>query len=87
MSKESNLVGMQRFAEAVNTGNFSLLYDAVAPGAIDHDPAPGQGTGPGGLLAVSKVCKLYGNAIISLRAQVKFALVLNSPYFWSHAPD
>ncbi|BCL78733.1 ester cyclase [Ktedonobacteria bacterium brp13] len=48
MSKESNLAGLQRFAEAVNTGNFSLFYDAVAPGAIDHDPASGQGTGPEG---------------------------------------
>jgi steroid delta-isomerase-like uncharacterized protein len=48
MSKESNLAGLQRFAEAGNTGNFSLFYDAVALGAIDHDPAPGQGMGPEG---------------------------------------
>ena len=48
MSKEVNLATLGKFAEAVNTGNFDLFKEAVAPGSVDHDPAPGQGSGPDG---------------------------------------
>lgn len=47
MSKEQNTAAQQRFVEAVE-GNYRAFYDAVAPGAVDHDPAPGQGPGPEG---------------------------------------
>ena len=48
MSKEVNLATLGKFAEAVNTGNFDLFNEAVAPGCVDHDPAPGQALGPEG---------------------------------------
>jgi steroid delta-isomerase-like uncharacterized protein len=48
MSKEANLAALGKFAEGVNTGNFALFDEAVAPGCVDHDPAPGQGPGPDG---------------------------------------
>ena len=48
MSKEVNLATLGKFAEAVNTGNFDLFNEAVAPGCVDHDPAPGQAPGPEG---------------------------------------
>ena len=48
MSKEINLATLNKFAEAVNTGNFDLFKEAVAPGCVDHDPAPGQASGPDG---------------------------------------
>ena len=48
MSKEVNLAALGKFAEAVNTGNFTLFDEAVAPESIDHDPAPGQVPGPEG---------------------------------------
>jgi steroid delta-isomerase-like uncharacterized protein len=48
MSKEVNLATLGKFAEAVNTGNFDLFAEAVAPACVDHDPAPGQVSGPDG---------------------------------------
>ena len=48
MSKEVNLATLGKFAEAVNTGNFDLFKEAVAPGCVDHAPAPGQAPGPDG---------------------------------------
>jgi steroid delta-isomerase-like uncharacterized protein len=48
MSKEQNLAAFGKFAEAVNTGNFDLFQEVVAPNCVDHDPAPGQGPGPDG---------------------------------------
>ena len=48
MSKEVNLATLGKFSEAVNTGNFDLFKEAVAPGCVDHDPAPGQAPGPDG---------------------------------------
>lgn len=48
MSKESSLAALTTFAEAVNTGNFDLFDQVVAPDCIDHDPASGQSAGPAG---------------------------------------
>ena len=48
MSKEVNLATLGKFAEAVNTGKFDLFKEVVAPGCVDHDPAPGQAPGPDG---------------------------------------
>ena|ERR1700761_297684 len=48
MGKEANSAALGKFAEAVNTGNFDLFTQAVAPECIDHDPAPGQVVGPEG---------------------------------------
>jgi steroid delta-isomerase-like uncharacterized protein len=48
MSKEASQAALGKFAEAVNTGNFDLFDQVVAPGNIDHDPADGQVPGPDG---------------------------------------
>jgi steroid delta-isomerase-like uncharacterized protein len=48
MSKESSLAALSVFAEAVNTGNFDLFDQVVAPDCNDHDPADGQAAGPAG---------------------------------------
>lgn len=48
MTRESNIAAQEQFGKAVNTGNFQIFDEVVAPEAIDHDPAPGQGPGPAG---------------------------------------
>ena len=48
MSRESNIAAQTRFGEAVNSGDFQAFNDVVAPNAVDHDPAPGQGPGAEG---------------------------------------
>lgn len=50
MSKEINATALQKFAEAVNTENWDLMKEAVAPDNVDHDPAPGQIPGPEGYI-------------------------------------
>lgn len=35
----------------MNTGKFDAFDELVAPGCVDHDPAPGQGHGPAGYRA------------------------------------
>ena len=48
MSSETNIAALERMAELVNTGNLDALDEVVDANAVDHDPAPGQGTGPQG---------------------------------------
>lgn len=48
MSRESNIAAQERFGQAVNTGDFQIFNEVVAPGSVDHDPAPGQVPGPEG---------------------------------------
>lgn len=48
MSRETNMKAQERFGEAATTGNFDIFDEVVAPNAVDHDPAPGQGRGPDG---------------------------------------
>ncbi|QJD96372.1 ester cyclase [Mucilaginibacter robiniae] len=50
MSKQLNIEAQQKFGEAVNTGNFELFKEVVAPNALDNDPAPGQLLGPEGYM-------------------------------------
>ncbi len=50
MSKAANLAAQERFGKAVNTNNLADMNDLVAPGCIDHDPAPGQVKGPEGYI-------------------------------------
>ena len=44
----ANIAAQERFGKAINSGDFSAFDEVVAPGAIDHDPAPGQAPGPEG---------------------------------------
>ncbi len=48
MPKDTNIVAQERFAEGVNTGDFDVFDEVVAPDVVDHDPAPEQGPGPQG---------------------------------------
>ena len=48
MAREENIAAQERFAEAVNTGNFDIFDEVVAENAVDHDPAPDQERGPEG---------------------------------------
>ena len=57
MSKESNIKTQKKFGEAVNTGNFQVMYDLVAEANVDHDPAPGQVAGPEGYIAFFKMMR------------------------------
>jgi predicted ester cyclase len=50
MSIQENMAAQERFGAAVNSGKLVGLRDAVAPNALDHDPAPGQGLGPEGFI-------------------------------------
>ena len=48
MAREENIAAQERFAEGVNSGNFDVFDEVVAPDAVDHDPAPSQGRGSEG---------------------------------------
>lgn len=50
MGKQDNIAAQKRFGEAINTGNLENIREVVAPGAVDHDPAPDQGPGPQGFI-------------------------------------
>jgi steroid delta-isomerase-like uncharacterized protein len=49
MARESNIAALERFNEAIEHGDFQAFDEVVAPGAIDHDPAPGQAPGVEGI--------------------------------------
>lgn len=51
MTQQQNLESQQKFGDAVNSGEFDIFDDLVAPDSVDHDPAPGQVPGPGGFRA------------------------------------
>jgi steroid delta-isomerase-like uncharacterized protein len=48
MPKDTNIAAQEKFAEGVNSGNFDVFDEVVAPDVVDHDPAPEQGPGPQG---------------------------------------
>jgi steroid delta-isomerase-like uncharacterized protein len=52
MSQQTNIAAQTAFGEAVITGNLDALDAIVAPDSIDHDPAPGQVSGPEGYKAM-----------------------------------
>ena len=48
MSKDSNIAAQTAFGDAVNRGDFDAFENLVSPDCVDHDPAPGQESGPAG---------------------------------------
>ncbi|MFF4249244.1 ester cyclase [Streptomyces sp. NPDC001822] len=68
MSQQENIAVQTAFGEAVSTGNLDALTDLVAPGAVDHDPAPGQGPGPEGYQSMFRDLRL---AFPDLRVEVE----------------
>ena len=57
MSKEANIAAQKKFGEAVNTENYDSFKELVAVNSIDHDPAPGQGSGPEGYVKFFKMLR------------------------------
>ncbi|GAA1829735.1 hypothetical protein GCM10009682_55720 [Luedemannella flava] len=52
MSRETNEATLTRAIEAINAGDVETGVNTLfAEGAVDHDPAPGQGPGRAGFLA------------------------------------
>ncbi|HEV7208122.1 MAG TPA: ester cyclase, partial [Mycobacteriales bacterium] len=52
MSRETNVAAQQAFGAAVNNGTLDDIDQLVAADSVDHDPAPGQGSGPAGFKAM-----------------------------------
>ena len=50
MSKEQNLETTKKLGDAVSSGNLQALKDIFSADVIEHDPAPGQGSGPEGFI-------------------------------------
>lgn len=48
MAKANNLKAVERFGEAVKSGDAAIFRELVAIDNVDHDPAPGQAPGPQG---------------------------------------
>ena len=45
MSREANIAAQEHLAGNINAGNVDVAVQSFAENALDHDPAPGQGTG------------------------------------------
>ncbi|MBA3564736.1 MAG: ester cyclase [Gammaproteobacteria bacterium] len=50
MSQQENVHATKRFGEAINQGKLDTLRQVMAPGVVDHDPAPDQAAGPEGFV-------------------------------------
>lgn len=50
MSQQDNIKATERFGKAINSGNLEVIREVMAPGVVDHDPAPDQGPGPQGFI-------------------------------------
>ncbi|MEU6192421.1 ester cyclase [Streptomyces sp. NPDC047061] len=48
MAQQTNIAAQTAFGEAVVAGDLDALDEIVATNSTDHDPAPGQTSGPGG---------------------------------------
>ncbi len=68
MSAQANIETQKKFGEAVNTGHLDLLRDLISSDSIDHDPSPGQGTGPEGYI---KFFKMMRTAFPNLKIEVE----------------
>ncbi len=52
MSQQTNMEIQERFGAAVNNDNLYDIKDLVATDVVEHDPAPTQGHGPEGYIAM-----------------------------------
>ncbi len=51
MAKQDNIAAQEHLAENINSGDIDAAVETFAPGAVDHDPGPGQGAGRQGFRA------------------------------------
>ncbi len=71
MSAQDNIEIQKKFGEAINTGHLDLLRDLISSDSVDHDPSPGQGTGPEGYI---KFFKMMRTAFPDLKIEVETIL-------------
>ncbi len=71
MSAQANIETQKKFGEAVNTGKLDLLRELISSDSIDHDPSPGQGTGPEGYI---KFFTMMRTAFPDLKIEVETIL-------------
>ncbi len=50
MSKEANMATAKKLGEAINSGRLEEFHQLFAANVVDHDPAPGQASGPEGFI-------------------------------------
>lgn len=48
MSRADNIAAQEHLADNINSGDIDAAVQTFAENALDHDPAPGQGTGRDG---------------------------------------
>ncbi|MGI4751072.1 MAG: ester cyclase [Janthinobacterium lividum] len=68
MSAQANTETQKKFGEAINTGKLDLLRELISSDSVDHDPSPGQGTGPEGYI---KFFKMMRTAFPDLKIEVE----------------
>jgi predicted ester cyclase len=67
MTKEANLAATKRWgSEVASAGDYDVLDEILAPGFVDHDPAPDQGPGIEGLKGFFRTMR---SAFPDLRAE------------------
>lgn len=44
MSNQDNIAAQEHLANNINDGNVDTAVESFAEDAVDHDPAPGQGS-------------------------------------------
>ncbi|MGI4727775.1 MAG: ester cyclase [Janthinobacterium lividum] len=71
MSAQANTELQKKFGEAINTGKLELLRDLISSDSVDHDPSPGQGTGPEGYI---KFFTMMRTAFPDLKIEVETLL-------------
>ena len=84
---DTAIAATKRFGEIVNTGAFDAFPDVVSGGCVDHDPAPGQGSGPEGfrtfftgLRAAFPDMKVEPQTMVSENDKVAFAYTLTGTH-------
>jgi steroid delta-isomerase-like uncharacterized protein len=57
MNKQKNIEAQTKFGEAINSGNFEIIYDLVAVNCKENDPAPDQAKGAQGYIDFFKTMR------------------------------
>ena len=96
MSQQENIASQQAFGSAVNSGRLDELDSLVAADSVDHDPAPGQGSGPQGyrdmfgeLRAAFPDLHIEVDRLVANETDVSFAYTLSGTHdgtFEGHPP-
>ncbi len=69
MSVVQNKEIVRRYIDEVfNKGNFTVVDEVLAPGFVDHNPSPGQATGPTG---AKEFARIYRTAFPDLKVHIE----------------